>query len=190
MPESGRARRDGHQVTRRSALPDLQTLHLRHKGLTEDQCGTFAEAASVCLARHHTSPTVFQVETGTRASARELRWPVPSDRILRSQNNRIDATENGAYSVCLSTLEAELGLVAIQRADIRTGADWYVAKDNEDLEQALRFEVSGLDEGDRHEVLGRLGDKVKQARRGQSDLPAIAGVVGFLAKLIAIRHVV
>ncbi len=79
------------------------------------------------------------------------------------------------------------GLVAVHRAETCTGADWYIApkgKTVEDLEDCLRFEVSGVDRGNETAVAQRLKKKLKQAAAGDSNLPAMAGVVGFKAALV------
>jgi hypothetical protein len=69
---------------------------------------------------------------------------------------------------------------------------WYVAligTKPEDLEHCFRLEVSGLDAGNRTAVETRLRQKVDQTKRGASNLPAIASVVGFKEKVIAIQKV-
>jgi hypothetical protein len=76
------------------------------------------------------------------------------------------------------------GLVAVRRAETRTGADYYLGEPNstfEDLELSFRLEVSGTDEGSDAVIRGRLREKLDQAKRGNSNLPAIASVVGFAA---------
>ena len=55
----------------------------------------------------------------------------------------------------------------------------------EDLENCYRLEVSGTD-GDETEVNRRLHVKIKQALHGNSDLPALAAVVGFRVRMIVI----
>jgi hypothetical protein len=91
--------------------------------------------------------------------------------------------------VCLAAVEEWQGLVAIKRAETRTGADYYVGLVGQDFEKALRLEVSGVDRGDANEVSRRLQRKVEQARRGLSNLPAMAVVVGFQALLVSMRAV-
>jgi hypothetical protein len=59
----------------------------------------------------------------------------------------------------------------------------------DDLEDALRLEVSGVDKGVERVVKARLAAKLEQARCGHSNLPAMAGVVGFLSRLILLRRV-
>jgi hypothetical protein len=84
-----------------------------------------------------------------------------------------------------------LGLYAIRRAETRTGADYYVAPrdhTSEALEDCYRLEVSGTN-ADEQEVRRRLGNKVRQAQHGQSNLPALAVVVGFRVKLIFMQAV-
>ena len=78
-------------------------------------------------------------------------------------------------------------MVAVRRAETKTGADYYIALQGgpmQDLEDCLRLEVSGVDAGPESTVNRRLKDKLAQAAAGSSNLPAMAGVVGFKAKLI------
>jgi hypothetical protein len=106
--------------------------------------------------------------------------------------NNIDATESGAYGVSLAAVEAERKLVAVRRAETLTGADWYVAPEGttpDDLENCLRLEVSGVDSGGQSVVETRLKQKIEQARKGKSNLPAIASVVGFKERIVAIQTV-
>ena len=80
----------------------------------------------------------------------------------------------------------------MRRAETGTGADYYIApagRGVDDLEDCLRLEVSGVDHGDEKEVLKRLSAKVRQARAGSSSLPAVAGVFGFGARLLAVQDV-
>lgn len=107
-----------------------------------------------------------------------------------AHNNADDATRDGAYSISLAVTEVELGLVAIGRAETRTGADYYAAPIGvQDFEQAYRLEVSGLDRGNKSDINRRLREKVQQAHSGKSNLPAIASVVGFLHRTVLIERV-
>ncbi len=84
------------------------------------------------------------------------------------------------------------GLLAVRRAETRTGADYYVGPAGSgvgDLENCLRLEVSGVDHGDYREVVRRLLSKVEQVQNGNSSLPAIAGVMGFAEKLLMVQDV-
>jgi len=77
----------------------------------------------------------------------------------------------------------------VGRAETLTGADWYVAPNGtsiEDLENCIRLEVSGISAGASADINRRLREKVAQAARGESNLPAIASVVGFKALEVAI----
>lgn len=118
-----------------------------------------------------------------------VNFPVPDTRVRNAHANEIDATEFGAYGVSLAALEAVIGLVAVRRAETLTGADWYVARHGaelDDLESCIRLEVSGVSAGASSDIRRRLLEKVAQTARGQSNLPAIAAVVGFKALEIAI----
>lgn len=177
--------------TKRSSLK-LDLLHERHIGLTASLGGTFTEAAYVCLNRHHVSPVEMAVSCSNGSSMRQVEFKKPDARTLNAWANDIDTTEFGAYGICLAAVEAEEGLVAVRRAETLTGADWYVAPigtDPEDLENCFRLEVSGTDAGGRSIVDARLKQKVDQTRRGASNLPAIASVVGFRVLEIAIQKV-
>jgi hypothetical protein len=83
-------------------------------------------------------------------------------------------------------------LSEIHRAETKTGADYYIAPAGmqiEDLEDCSRLEVSGIDRGGPTAVSRRLREKIKQTMEGSSNLPAIAGVIGFQARLINLSRV-
>jgi hypothetical protein len=105
---------------------------------------------------------------------------------MLSYANRDDATRDAAYGVSIAAAESELGMLAISRAEHRTGADYYIqaesdwtSADRVDLETAYRLEVSGVDRGSDSVIRSRVRTKVKQLQDGDSDLPGIAAVVGF-----------
>jgi hypothetical protein len=152
--------------------------------------GSLAEAAHVCLARHHEPPTDLEVESPEGTCSRALEWTPPDQRTARAYANSDDATRDGAYSVSLAAVEAELGFVTHARCETRTGADWYVGPQEhvDDLEGSFRLEVSGTDEGDRRIVLGRVRKKLRQAAAGRSDKPAMVSVIGFLTRLVVIER--
>lgn len=170
-------------------LPDL---HERHPGLTQSLAGTFHEAATVCLHRHHASPVEVAVQFNGVTNARSISFSAPDARTLAAWANEIDTTESGAYGVSLAAVETEADLVAVRRAETLTGADWYVAPKGElpaDLENCYRLEVSGVDAGNKATVEARLRQKIDQTRKGASNLPAIASVVGFKEKSVLIQKV-
>ena len=53
-----------------------------------------------------------------------------------------------------------------------------------DLEECVRLEISGVDRGGPTVLAHRLKQKLEQAAAGSGNLPAIAGVVGFRARVI------
>ncbi len=167
----------------------LVGLHERHPGLTQPLADSYAEAACVCWSRHHEPPVVVAVRNGNADQRRMVDFQVPDARMRRAHANETDATEAGAYGVSLAAVEAFSGLVAVGRAETLTGADWYIAPEGspvDDLENCVRLEVSGTSAGGSAEVSRRLHEKIAQAARGDSNLPAIASVVGFKALEIAI----
>jgi hypothetical protein len=179
----------GEDVAQRLVVEDLAS---RHPGVTKAIGDSYAEAAAVCLSRHHAPPASMIVDRGDAFVPCAAYWSPPDHRVSQAWANEIDATELGAYAVSLATVEVSEGLVAVRRAETLTGADYYIAPvgaDPEDLERWLRLEVSGTDKGDRREIKVRLHRKVTQASKGASNLPALAAVVGFRELVVAIARV-
>ena len=170
----------------------LRNLHERHRALTVAIASCYAEAASVCLQRHHAPPVeVILADKGSRTPA-SVAWVAPDQRTRDAWANETDATRDGAYACVIAGVEVLRGLYAVRRAETTTGADYYIGPLGagvEDLEDCLRLEVSGVDHGDEKDVLKRLSAKIRQARAGNSDVPAVAGVVGFGAKLLTLQDV-
>ena len=175
-------------MTTYAHLP-IHNMDQRHPGLTQSIAASNMEAPSVCLHRHHQPPEHFDVEAREAGSTVLVDWQPPNARAQRAWANETDTTEAGACALVLAAVERAERLVAIGRAETMTGADYYVAPEGraaDDLEDCLRLEVSGIDRGSEAAVKRRLKDKLAQARRGRSDLPAIAGVAGFKARLIVL----
>ncbi|WHZ25291.1 MAG: hypothetical protein OJF51_000086 [Nitrospira sp.] len=171
---------------------EINSLHERHSGLTASLGGSFFEAASVCLSRHHNSPVEFEIACSGETTKRIIDFESPDLRVQNAWANEIDTTEAGAYGVCLAAVEAEEQMIAVRRAETLTGADWYIAPigtEPADLEDCFRLEISGVDAGDRAFVEARLRQKIAQTRRGASNLPAVASVVGFKGKAVLIQKV-
>lgn len=169
----------------------LENLAERHVGLTRTLAETYLEAARVCFDRHHTSPQLFILKQPDLEQKIKVEWVATDERTKRAWNNRDDATRDGAYAVALATCDLVLALFAVRRAETLTGADYYIAPANQaedDLEGWSRLEVSGTD-GNISEVNRRLKIKLKQAQEGNNNLPALAIVVGFQVKLIAMQKV-
>lgn len=170
----------------------IHDMAQRHYGLTEAVANSYTEAARVCLDRHHVSPVDVEIANADRVTDAVATWTRTDDRTRKAWANEIDATEAGAYACALAAVELSDGLVAVARAETMTGADYYVAPAGaplEDLEACLRLEVSGVDRGNPSAVNQRLKEKIDQAFAGRSNLPAMAGVVGFQSRVISLSHV-
>jgi hypothetical protein len=50
------------------------------------------------------------------------------------------------------------------------------------------MEVSGVGAGNEAIIRARLRQKLRQTEKGRSNLPALAAVIGFRERLIAIAH--
>jgi hypothetical protein len=172
------------------SLP-LDDLSHRHAGLTDAVAAAYHEAARVCLDRHHTSPRDFRLTDDGNESTTAVHWQITDDPTKRAWANADDATRDGAYAVAIASAELSRSLFAISRAETKTGADYYVApagSSTDDMEDWYRLEVSGTDLDER-QVGYRVTTKVKQAQKGDSNLPALAAVVGFKASLISLQTV-
>jgi hypothetical protein len=164
----------------------------RHQGLTQAVAEGYAEAARVCLDRHHTSPVDFEVKDDPIILTVSAEWTPTDTRTKDAWNNDTDTTEAGAYACVLAAVEVAHGLFALKRAETLTGADYYVCALDagpNDFETSMRLEVSGVDKGGEASVKQRLREKMQQASTGISNLPAMAGVVGFRARLILLQEV-
>lgn len=173
-------------------VPDLRSIRFpRHPGVSAAVCEAFTEAAEICFARHHTPPeTLLSITCCGSSTSATLQWTAPTEEAQRAWNNKDDATRDGAYVISLAAIESELGLVALSRAETRTGADYYVGQPgSDDLEAAYRLEVSGIDSGDHAYVRSRLREKLRQAAEGDSNLPAFASVVGFRQAVVLVEEV-
>jgi hypothetical protein len=172
-------------------LLPFQNMADRHQALTPSLAGSYLEAARVCLDRHHDSPKEFTLENDRVESIAKVEWEVTDSRVQAALANADDATRDGAYAVAIAATELLRGIVAVHRAETKTGADYYIApigEELEDLENWWRLEVSGT-HLDKSAVKRRLRDKLEQARKGKSKLPALAAVVGFRVQLILLQTV-
>lgn len=171
-----------------AALPDLRALHERHYALIPVQCQYFFGIACVSLGRHHEPPTTcFSIQNRGVSLPRELLWEAPSSRLVTSQHNNDDATRDAAYIVAIAAVEDQLGLVAIDRMETRTGADYLVAPPGplpDDHEDTIRLEIAGQDRGKEGALRSRLKRKVEQLREGDACRPGMAAVVGFESAMV------
>jgi hypothetical protein len=140
----------------------LYDLSLRHIGLTDAIAAYYTEAARVCLDRHHQSPIDFDIDDSGEKLQVLTEWEVTDDKTKHAWANEIDTTEAGAYAFVLAAVELTSGMVAVYRAETKTGADYYIAPAGssiDDLEDCLRLEVSGIDKGLVPVVVQRLKDE-------------------------------
>lgn len=168
----------------------LDDMSDRHHGLTPEVAACYHQAARVCLERHHTTPAAFEIHDERGSPPVQVAWSAPTDRERDAWANRDDATRDGGYLCVLAAAEVRDGLFAMRRVQVGGRADYYVAAQGtarDDLESFQRLEVSGVDAGDRHAVAQRLTLKVAQVTSA-GNLPAMAGVVGFAARVIMLRH--
>lgn len=106
---------------------NLTALHERHPGISAEVAAVYAQAAAVCLTRHHASPVEISVSKDLEPEVGyPIAWPTPTDRVRAAWANVDDATRDAAYGIILAAAEAHLGLVALERAYIGSGADYWI----------------------------------------------------------------
>jgi hypothetical protein len=89
----------------------------------------------------------------------EAIWAGVDDQTRKAWANDDDATRDGAYGAALAAIELSRGLVAVRRAETRTGVDYYLGypyENTDDLEANARLEVSDTNKGDRTVMQTRL----------------------------------
>ncbi len=170
----------------------LEGLSDRHPGVTPGLSSAYAEAAMVCLGRHHIPPSNMTVDCNNSKSLKLVAWVLPEDRMKKAWANQNDTTEFGACGISLAAIELDKGLIAVARAETGTGADYYISTIGstfDDLEYEFRLEISGTDSGNSSDIRQLLKRKIKQAAGGESNLPAITAVVGFKELIVLIADV-
>jgi hypothetical protein len=166
-------------LTNQETKLSFDDLSARHPGVTLGVASGYAEAVHVCLERHHTSKVEFKLKDNGRIEEAVAEWKKPDIRTKKAWANNDDATRDGAYAVALAAVEITRGLVAVGRAETRTGADYYLGDSNavsDDFEASIRLEVSGTDEGGEATISSRLKQKLEQASKQGVLQPACNGV--------------
>src|ERR1039457_5449868 len=174
-------------MSREDAPLPIHDLSARHYGLIEPIAGHCEAAARVCLDRHHSSPVHINIRAKAVESSATITWEKADDRTRGALNNRIDTTEMGACGCVIAAMELTQSIYTVRRAE-----NYYVAPSGmgiEDLEGCFRLEVSGISKGSDKAVEHLLFSKMEQTKRGNSNLPAIAGVIGFEVLRILIEYV-
>jgi hypothetical protein len=165
---------------------DPDQLVARHPGISPGVALSLTEAAAVVLDRHHEPPTRFEL-IATRHTSLDVEWAVPDEGVLRAWADAALATERAAEAIAILGVEAECGLVVVERAARGSRLDFYLASDRgADLEDAIGLEVAGVDDGALDRLLRR---KEAQARANPSRLPAIAAAVRFARPRVTLSFV-
>jgi hypothetical protein len=162
---------------------------MRHYGITPAIGGMIAEAAEVCLARHHSPPSKATVDTTRNVLTVDFQWNAPSHRSRAGHLNEIDATELGACALAIAALELSESLYVVSRTATRSGADYWVHRDPNasTLEDAIRLELSGINDATSRQLQYRVTVKLQQTQNASKTL-AWAGIVAFKQLRIVLRH--
>lgn len=164
----------------------IDDLHLVHPGISPGVAAALAEAARVCLDRHHEPPVEMDIEDDQGSETVSMTWTPADDRTHGAWANELDATRDGAYACTSAGLKQRTGLLTVRRAESETGADYFVAPAETATDRTtwIRLEVSGVNHGNRAVIARRLREKLSQLRKASASSPGIAGVVGFRERVI------
>jgi hypothetical protein len=169
-------------------------FHLRHPGVSPGRGASYEEAARVCFdQRYGRSPIQLAIERGPARTHAWVAWTHADDQLNVAWRNAEEITEHAAYGVALAVLETLYGMIAVRGTEVKTGADFYVARreaSRANMEKWLRLEVAGVGLGNYRALHRQLRKKVRQLRHGRSNLPGLVCVVGFESKWVLIEDVV
>jgi hypothetical protein len=162
----------------------IEELNVRHPGISAGWAVLLYEAASLCLSRHHSSPSAITVlqEKGGVSQELECCWKGPRSADLFAWRNKDEATEFGACAIGIASIEFLKNLFVVARMETGEGGDYYlsdVSNPVQDLESCVRLEISGIDMGNLGSMKSRLTIKLKQLERGIVDTRGIAAVIEF-----------
>ena len=149
-----------------------------------------AQAADVCLARHHQSPVEFTINDNVDTMQAQLSWSEPDDRTRAAWGDQNDVIEDGGTALALAAVELRLGLVAHFRARRASGADYYVSPLDTPSPapgDTMRLELSAIDNDQPGQLRRRVREKLQQLARGNEDTPGVAAVVGFRGRTILLQ---
>jgi hypothetical protein len=83
-------------------LLQFADLSKRHFGVSDGLSASYAQAARVCLDRHHAPPTEFQMRDNAAKGTAIAKWDKADQRLCYAWANNDDATEAGAYALALA----------------------------------------------------------------------------------------
>ena len=170
----------------------LRNLHERHRALTVPLAGTYEEAASVCLQRHHTPPVdVILADNGSRSSA-SVNWVSLTSGLAMLGITR--PMRPGTAPMGVSSLGLRCCAACTRCGAPRPEQGPTTTSDRRDrasttLKSVFDWKSRVLTTATRRRFSGASGTKVRQARAGNSSLPAVAGIFGFSAKLLTVQDV-
>lgn len=151
------------------------------------------------MGRYHESPAELAVVPDPGSTSRmEVAWTGPSAQDRRAHGNTDDATEFAAYGLGLLTVDVHFSLLALRRAQSRSGGDYWLvpagsevgADDARDFDRTdlVLLEVSGIGRDTEASMRFRLTQKAEQVRRFEKKLPALALVVGFRGARVWVKE--
>jgi hypothetical protein len=156
------------------------------RALASSHVANLVDAASVMLDKFHQPPVSGQLDDRGESSRVELDWVPPSLALQHTHANELDATEDGAYAVALSTVVSR-GFVVQRRAHHGSGADYLITPVGEPNNDFYKLEVSGIARTTGN-IQGRLRTKARQVSAGDLSRPGLAIVVGFEAAQIMVEQ--
>ena len=167
-------------------MNDLERLDLAKLGdglpaITPAYGQSLAEAGAVCLESQGHEVGVDIAVEGDFTARFNIHWGAVTDQMRRCWKDAEYATEQAAYGIAFLIVQQLTDYTVIERSIRGTGFDYWlgIAADELPFERRVRLEVSGVLQGTTGRVNARVKEKVVQANRYASKLPAYVVVVEF-----------
>jgi hypothetical protein len=186
-------------ISRSLSRPDVLTESSIHRILADCPGLTNALAASLIEAlavSHGGEEIVYEVRSWRGTSEVRFRCSEPNPRARAAWANDYDCIEAAATAISMLVMRQELQLVVCARAELGTGADYYLRSvapmsdtfDIEASEDLVRLELSATKGGGADDIRRRARMKLRSLQAGHSKLPGMVSVVGLSARVVEIAR--
>jgi hypothetical protein len=170
-------------MTASSLMLNFAALGNGQLGISSVYGSFLAEAASHCLrCKNHVSPVVLDI-SGDTCTSSFLSWRDASEVDEETWADLQEATEYGAYGVAIVVALTLTGTARVERSAKGTGVDYWLGDGKDEIgifQRTARLEVSGILEGGKAKIAGRLKEKLIQTNRSEStELPGYVAIVEF-----------
>ena len=163
-------------------------------GISPVYGASLAEAAAFCLEdQQHATGVRLAVEQTHEGAADEeaatseevpgrevaVEWEPLHEAAASTWNDRVFATEQGAYGLAILLIGAVSEWAIVERSRIGTGFDYWLHRKSSAQPFRAKLEVSGILDGDRSLLRQRVKKKLRQIERSNTTIPGYVIVIEF-----------